>query len=114
MLSYTSNNQPPIHVVHTPRPQVAKTNYKRSAPESQSSSDRVPRTLIQGQPLVFPSSFNTAGTDVRPIEPLYASSYDGLAIPYVPRQLTLPDGQVQTVTNTADHNGGFVADVKYE
>jgi hypothetical protein len=37
--------------------------------------------------LVFPSSFNTAGTHVRPIEPLYASSYDGLAIPYGPRAL---------------------------
>ena len=136
MLIYTSDNQPPIHVVHTPRPQVAKTYYKRSAPESQSSSDRVHRSLIQGQPLVFPSSFNTAGTDVRPIEPLYASSYDGLAIPYGPRALhvgadgkpldqvqkrkrkraavNLPDGRVQTVTNTADHYGGFVADVKYE
>ena len=134
MLIYTSDNQPPIHVVHTPRPQVAKTYYKRSAPESQSSSDRVHRSLIQGQPLVFPSSFNTAGTNVRPIEPLYASSYDGLAIPYGPRALhvgadgkpldqvqkrkrkraavNLPDGRVQTVTNTAD--GGFVADVKYE
>ena len=87
MLIYTSDNQPPIHVVHTPRPHVAKTNYKRSAPESQSSSDPVQHNLIQGQPLVFPSSFNTAGTDVRPIEPLYASSYDGLAIPYGPRAL---------------------------
>ena len=37
--------------------------------------------------MVFPSSFNTAGTFVRPIEPLYASSYDGLAIPYGPRAL---------------------------
>ena len=104
--------------------------------ESQSSSVPVHRTLNQGQPLVFPSSFNTAGTHVRPIEPLYASSYDGLAIPYGPRALhvgadgkpldqvqkrkrkraavNLPDGRVQTVTNTADHYGGFVADVKYE
>jgi len=127
VLIYTSDNQPPIHVVHTPRPQVAKTNYKRSAPESQSSSDRVHRSLIQGQPLVFPSSFNTAGTDVRPIEPLYASSYDGLAIPYGPRALhvgadgkpldqvqkrkrkraavNLPDGRVQTVAYTANHYG---------
>ena len=55
--------------------------------ESQSSSVPVHRTLNQGQPLVFPSSFNTAGTHVRPIEPLYASSYDGLAIPYGPRAL---------------------------
>jgi hypothetical protein len=119
VLIYTSDNQPPIHVVHTPRPHVAKTNYKRSAPESQSSSDPVQHNLIQGQPLVFPSSFNTAGTDVRPIKPLYASSYDGLAIPYGPRKrkraaVNLPDGRVQTVTYTADHYGGFVADVKYE
>lgn len=47
----------------------------------------VHRTLNQEQPLVFPSSFNTAGSHVRPIEPLYASSYDGLAIPYGPRAL---------------------------
>ena len=119
VLIYTSDNQPPIHVVHTPRPHVAKTNYKRSAPESQSSSDPVQHNLIQGQPLVFPSSFNTAGTDVRAIKPLYASSYDGLAIPYGPRKqkraaVNLPDGRVQTVTYTADHYGGFVADVKYE
>ena len=120
MLIYTSDNQPPIHVVHTPRPHVAKTNYKRSAPESQSSSDPV-------QPLVFPPSFKTAGTNVRPIESLYASSYDGLAIPYGPRAIpygpreqnraavNLPDGRVQTVTYyTANHYGGFVADVKYE
>lgn len=26
----------------------------------------------------------------------------------------MPDGRVQTVTYTADHYGGFVADVKYE
>ena len=37
--------------------------------------------------MVFPSSFNTAGTFVRPIEPLYASNYEGLAIPYGPRAL---------------------------
>ena len=55
--------------------------------ESQSSSVPVHRTLNQGQPLVFPSSFNTAGTHVRPIEPLYAGGYDGLAIPYGPRAL---------------------------
>merc|ERR1711983_129988 len=39
--------------------------------------------LNKEQPLVFPSSFNTAGSHVRPIEPLY----DGLAIPYGPRAL---------------------------
>ena len=48
-----------------------------------SSSVPVHRTLDQEQPLVFPSSFNTAGAHVRPIEPLY----DGLAIPYGPRAL---------------------------
>jgi hypothetical protein len=29
-------------------------------------------------------------------------------------RVNLPDGRVQTVTYTADHYGGFVADVKYE
>merc|ERR1719150_1715675 len=29
-------------------------------------------------------------------------------------QVHLPDGRVQTVTYTADHYNGFVADVKYE
>merc|ERR1712224_861883 len=29
-------------------------------------------------------------------------------------QVNLPDGRVQTVTYTADHYNGFVADVKYE
>ena len=29
-------------------------------------------------------------------------------------KVNLPDGRVQTVTYTADHYGGFVADVKYE
>ncbi len=52
-----------------------------------SSSVPVHRTLNQEQPLVFPSSFNTASSHVRPIEPLYASTYDGLAIPYGPRAL---------------------------
>merc|ERR1712008_228469 len=28
VLIYTSDSQPPIHVVHTPRPHVAKTNYQ--------------------------------------------------------------------------------------
>jgi len=55
--------------------------------ERKTSSVPVHRNLNEGQPLVFPSSFNTAGTHVKPIEPLYASSYDGLAIPYGPRAL---------------------------
>ena len=29
-------------------------------------------------------------------------------------RINLPDGRVQTVTYTADHENGFVADVKYE
>jgi hypothetical protein len=29
-------------------------------------------------------------------------------------RVNLPDGRVQTVTYTADHHGGFVADVQYE
>lgn len=29
-------------------------------------------------------------------------------------QVYLPDGRVQTVTYTADHYNGYVADVKYE
>merc|ERR1712038_1261011 len=29
-------------------------------------------------------------------------------------QVALPDGRIQTVTYTADHYNGFVADVKYE
>ena len=29
-------------------------------------------------------------------------------------RVNLPDGRVQTVTYTADHYDGFVADVKYE
>ena len=29
-------------------------------------------------------------------------------------QVALPDGRVQTVTYTADHYNGYVADVKYE
>ena len=29
-------------------------------------------------------------------------------------RVNLPDGRVQTVTYKADHQGGFVADVKYE
>merc|ERR1711935_1236030 len=28
-------------------------------------------------------------------------------------QVALPDGRIQTVTNTADHYNGYVADVKY-
>merc|ERR1712008_294713 len=28
VLIYTSDSQPPIHVVHTPRPHIAKTNYQ--------------------------------------------------------------------------------------
>ena len=29
-------------------------------------------------------------------------------------QVALPDGRIQTVTYTADHYNGFIADVKYE
>ena len=29
-------------------------------------------------------------------------------------QVYLPDGRVQTVTYTADHHNGYLADVKYE
>ena len=47
----------------------------------------VHRTLNQEQPLVFPSTFNTAGAHVKPIEPLYASTLGGFAIPYGPRAL---------------------------
>ena len=36
--------------------------------------------------MVFPSSFNTAGAHVKPIEPLYANT-NGYAIPYGPRAL---------------------------
>eukprot|EP00093_Oithona_nana_P005768 05768.XXX_46130_42144_1 [CDS] Oithona nana genome sequencing. len=53
----------------------------------ESSSVPVHRTLNQGQPLVFPSSFNTAGAHVKPIEPLYANTNNGYAIPYGPRAL---------------------------
>jgi len=63
------------------KPKVKKT--------SQSSSVPVHHSQNQGQPLVFPNSFNTASTHVRPIEPLYATSYDGLAIPYGPRALNV-------------------------
>merc|ERR1712219_106410 len=31
-----------------------------------------------------------------------------------PYQVALPDGRIQTVTYTADHYNGYVADVKYE
>ena len=40
-----------------------------------------------------------------------------LPSPYLrllPFQVHLPDGRVQTVTYTADHYNGYVADVKYE
>jgi len=30
VLIYTSDNQPPIRVVHTPRPRVVKTNYQEA------------------------------------------------------------------------------------
>ena len=36
--------------------------------------------------MVFPSSFNTAGAHVKPIEPLY-NTKNGYAIPYGPRAL---------------------------
>ena len=53
----------------------------------ETSSVPVHRTLNQEQPLVFPSSFNTAGAHVKPIEPLYANTNNGYAIPYGPRAL---------------------------
>ena len=36
-----------------------------------------------------------------------------IIILYAP-QVYLPDGRLQTVTYTADHYNGYVADVKYE
>ena len=64
----------------------------------EASSGPVPvhRTLNQGQPLVFPSSFNTAGAHVKPIEPLY-NTKNGYAIPYGPRALHVgADGKTVT------------------
>lgn len=54
---------------------------------SGASSVPVHRTLNQDQPLVFPSSFDASDTQVRPVEPLYASGYGGPQIPYGPRAL---------------------------
>lgn len=48
------------------------------------SSVPVHRTLNQAQPLVFPSSFDAAGSHVHPIEPLLGG---GGQIPYGPRSL---------------------------
>merc|ERR1711915_262224 len=42
-----------------------------------------------------------------------AETADGKAV-HGSYQVNLPDGRVQTVTYTADHYNGFVADVKYE
>ena len=36
---------------------------------------------------MFPSSFDASDTQVRPVEPLYASGYGGPQIPYGPRAL---------------------------
>jgi len=42
-----------------------------------------------------------------------AETADGKAV-HGSYQVNLPDGRVQTVTYTADHYNGYVADVKYE
>merc|ERR1712244_74197 len=42
-----------------------------------------------------------------------AETADGKAV-HGSYQVNLPDGRVQTVTYTADHYNGFVADVAYE
>ena len=62
-------------------------HYLFQKSNSGASSVPVHRTLNQDQPLVFPSSFDASDTQVRPVEPLYASGYGGPQIPYGPRAL---------------------------
>merc|ERR1711923_1434 len=89
---------------HAPAPAYAPAPYHAPAPHPAKYVDEAPKPYA----FQYGVADDYSGAKFNAQE-----TADGKAVTGS-YQVALPDGRIQTVTYTADHYNGFIADVKYE